>query len=231
MDPFTAGALISGGANLIGGLFSQSSARSAYQHRYQDTVKDMKRAGLNPALAYGQNPGGGAQTHDFGDIGEAAMKGGTAKAAAAQAIAQRDLTVAQTNLLNAQAQDIARRTKAEADTAEHGTTSAAAKARQDTATANIAVLLNKQRAATFDADVKADLARSLQAQYSAELTRLGLEPAKVAEAFAKTFVGRNKPTIDMIESWLRTLISGAAAARGIQGLSPQPPREIPGFRP
>lgn len=107
MDPFVTGALISGGANLLGGLFSQSSARSAYQHRYQDTVRDLKKAGLNPALAYGQNPGGGAQTHDFGSLGQAAIQGGSAAQAARQAKANAALTEAQTELLRAQAADLA----------------------------------------------------------------------------------------------------------------------------
>lgn len=92
-------AAIEAGANIIGGLFSQSSARSAYKHRYQDTVEDMQAAGLNPALAYGQNPGGGANTADFGNVGSSA-------AGAAQAIAQANKTKAETSLLNAQREDL-----------------------------------------------------------------------------------------------------------------------------
>lgn len=106
MDPIVGGALIGGAANVIGGLFSQSSARSAYQSRYQDTVADMRKAGLNPALAYGQNPGGGAQTANFGDIGSNA-------ASAAQASAQAAKTKAETDLLNAQAAELRQRPRLE----------------------------------------------------------------------------------------------------------------------
>lgn len=108
MDPLIGG-LVAGGINALGGLFSQTSARSAYQHRYQDTVADMRKAGLNPALAYGQNPGGGAQTHDFGSLGSEAASATQTMAAAKQAKANRDLTVAQTDLLKAQTADLALR--------------------------------------------------------------------------------------------------------------------------
>lgn len=105
VDPGTA-TLIGTGLNIVGGLFSQSSARTAYQHRYQDTVKDLKKAGLNPALAYGQNPGGGAQTHDFGDIGSQSVSASQAAAAAQQAKANAEKTKAETRVLNAQAENL-----------------------------------------------------------------------------------------------------------------------------
>lgn len=103
MDPLTAGT-VAAGVNFVGGLFSQASARSAYQHRYQDTVEDMRAAGLNPALAYGQNPGGGAQTADFGGVGSA----GTA---AAQAQANAAKTRAETQLLRRQSEDLVTQTR------------------------------------------------------------------------------------------------------------------------
>jgi hypothetical protein len=63
------GAVIGGAASLGGAYLSQSSAREAaemsrenYQHRYQWTMADMKKAGLNPIFAYqtgvGSSPAG-----------------------------------------------------------------------------------------------------------------------------------------------------------------------------
>lgn len=109
MDPWITGAAISAAGNVLGGMASQANARDAYRHRYRDTVHDMKKAGLNPALAYGQNPGGGAQTHDFGDVGSDAASAGASASSAAQARASTEKTKAETALLKAQTADLALR--------------------------------------------------------------------------------------------------------------------------
>ncbi|WNK13187.1 MAG: DNA pilot protein [Microvirus sp.] len=90
------------------GQSNAKQAREAFQTRYQDTVKDMKKAGLNPALAYGQG-GGNPQTHDRPMVGEELTKGANTIASAQQAKANMELTKAQTALLNAQAADLAKK--------------------------------------------------------------------------------------------------------------------------
>ena len=99
--------------NLISGNSNAKAAREAFKNRYQDTVKDMKKAGLNPALAYGQG-GGNPTTHDKPLLGESVMSGVAASMSAKATKAQIDQTktaslvniqsaqklAAETNLIN-----------------------------------------------------------------------------------------------------------------------------------
>lgn len=105
------------GASLASGFISSASdyqaqkraqeyATSAYKHRYQWTVADIKKAGLNPALAYGQGPGGQAQTVAPAQTGTSFMRGATGAFDAAQRLASSRLTNAQTTLLEAQTADL-----------------------------------------------------------------------------------------------------------------------------
>lgn len=155
MDPVTTAAVINAGANLVGGLFSQSSARSAYQHRYQDTVQDMKKAGLNPALAYGQNPGGGAQTHDFGDIGSQA-------ATAAQAAANAAKTHAETELLQGQKLELLQRARLMNAYINAGIETRKSTTDVNTARQGLYSYDLRQRKATIDSDIDAALAANIQ---------------------------------------------------------------------
>ena len=89
----------------ITGAASAKAQREAFKHRYQDTVADMRKAGLNPALAYGQG-GGNPSTVPLPELGSTLVRGAQAAAGAKQALAQREQTVAQTNLLKAQTGDL-----------------------------------------------------------------------------------------------------------------------------
>lgn len=164
MIPEVAGALIGGGLNLAGDIFGETTARNAYKHRYQDEVKDLRAAGLNPALAYGNNPGN-PNTVSFSGIGDATIGGAQAAASAKQAAANADLTKSQALLLKAQTVDLVNQVKLRnaqlaADTKLTGETSAKthAQRRQEEVSA-----LNAERLADPDYRARraADLAQEL----------------------------------------------------------------------
>lgn len=102
MDPLIGGALISGGASLLGGLFGNSaSARQAaldrrFQARMSRTavqrrVEDLKAAGLNPMLAYmpGSAAGTGAASTPSGSTARQSDPVTPAVGAAIQTMAMR----------------------------------------------------------------------------------------------------------------------------------------------
>lgn len=101
--------LIGGAVGAIGNVISAKSnakqAREMYQHRYQWEVQDLKKAGLNPALAYGHNAPT-PQTQAMEPLGDTITKSMQSASQRGQANAARQLVEAQTRLLNAQSADL-----------------------------------------------------------------------------------------------------------------------------
>lgn len=69
-----AGAAIGAAGSIYSGRQSARFAQDSYKQRYQWQVKDLKKAGLNPMLAYSQGAPNVPQA-EFENIGEGAMKG------------------------------------------------------------------------------------------------------------------------------------------------------------
>lgn len=110
VDPISS--IISGGASLLGGMQTNSAnadmarQQMAFQAQqtgsaYQRAVADMKKAGLNPMLAYSQGgassgSGATAQMQNALDLGvSSARQSASVRSSISTQAAQRDLTAAQ----------------------------------------------------------------------------------------------------------------------------------------
>jgi len=89
----------------IAGASNASAMKDAYKHRYQWEVADLKKAGLNPALAYGHQPGT-PQVGTMPDLGSSAAQGVQAMGQRKVSAQQARLTAAQAGLLEAQTADL-----------------------------------------------------------------------------------------------------------------------------
>lgn len=92
--------------DFLAGQSNAAAVKDAYKHRYQWEVKDLKKAGLNPALAYGHQPGT-PQVGTMPDLGSSAAQGYQAMKQGKVQGAQARLTNAQAGVLEAQAKDLA----------------------------------------------------------------------------------------------------------------------------
>lgn len=217
--------------NLISGNSNAKAARKAFKSRYQDTVRDMKKAGLNPALAYGQG-GGNPTTHDKPLLGESLKEGALAsvsakatkaqieqtKTAAMVNIAQADKTNAEANFLRqtmgSRTSEIELRnaqTAAQTELTKKQGETEGERRRQISAAVTLAELDISYQSATWEARVSLVRQTLKQAEldYSrAEIEKYLREQEKPeAEARAKYFrgVGRFEPYINAAKSVASTL--------------------------
>lgn len=91
--------------DFLAGAANASAVKDAYKHRYQWEVQDLKKAGLNPALAYGHQPST-PQVGTMPDVGSSAARGYQAMQSGKQSSAAARLTSAQAALLEAQTDDL-----------------------------------------------------------------------------------------------------------------------------
>lgn len=91
--------------DFLAGASNASAVKDAYKHRYQWEVADLKKAGLNPALAYGHQPST-PQVGTMPDVGSSAARGYQAMQQGKQSSAAARLTSAQAALLEAQTSDL-----------------------------------------------------------------------------------------------------------------------------
>lgn len=91
--------------DFLAGAANASAVKDAYKHRYQWEVQDLKKAGLNPALAYGHQPST-PQVGTMPDLGSSAGRGYQAMQSGKQSSAAARLTSAQAALLEAQTSDL-----------------------------------------------------------------------------------------------------------------------------
>lgn len=91
--------------DFLAGASNASAVKDAYKHRYQWEVQDLKKAGLNPALAYGHQPST-PQVGTMPDLGSSAARAYQSSQQGKATNQQARLTKLQGDLLEAQANDL-----------------------------------------------------------------------------------------------------------------------------
>jgi len=213
------GGAVSAGIDALSGATSAKMSRSAFRHRYQDTVQDMRKAGLNPALAYGQGGGSGAQNQELPELGSSIARGISAAASAKQATAAADLTGSQAALLKAQSIDLIDqvRIRNEQMAAETGlTTARIATERKRPEQIRLAIMQARvnYRWASDSMQDRIDLVHKQLQRQGLEISRAEIEnellrlskPAAKAEADFYSGAGKYSPYLNSALDVLRTLM-------------------------
>lgn len=206
MGPIIGAAAVSGGSALAGGILqNRANAKEAarnrhfqkkmYRHRYQYTVEDMRKAGLNPALAYdqgaGSSPSGSTARYEnvLGEAGGAAVQGLMTAAALKQQKAQTRLTNAQARQLEMESDARSKWWAERPENLRTQTLLSGGSWRVQNLTAEYLRESMGDRLAI--AGLQREELQQLLVQLKQEIDLRGLEraPLEVQEKFAKSFVG------------------------------------------
>lgn len=225
MDPLIGGALIGGASSLLSNVFGASNAGSQMRFQekmsntaYQRGVADMRKAGLNPMLAYSQ---GGASTPigtmpQVHDLGAGAAGGMSAAAQAMQAKANIDLTQANAAKVKSETVDasinsalkLEELTRLQHEVGSYPFRNALTAAQEGVAgkqrdllhTENLLKQIGLERdVSTFSADVA-------KRKYESAIAGYGVPEAKARAEFFGGQLGSNTPMVDLVSKIARILM-------------------------